>query len=244
MPEIRDLGVVVDTRPFRERDLIIAILTPGHGVVRGVFRRARGGRAPRAAATQVLSVVRCSAYQGPHAELASFRDVDLVLSSFPLAAQLETSTAAAVVAELLVTFCPPGEPAAKPFRLGRAILEALLGGLHPDGAIAYTQLWTLRLDGVLPPLQRCGQCGGALTTAGIHTTAEGLLCSRCGGEGNRLEERDMTYLAAVLGRPPSELADPPSRTLAAWLDALVRAAAERRLPALDLHRDLARREGG
>ncbi len=238
MPEIRDEGVVLDSRNFRDRDLIVAVLTPHHGVVRGVFRRARGGRAPRAAATQVLSHVRCSAFQGPHAEMASFHEFDLIQSSFGLTGDLATSTAAAAVAELFLVFCPPGEPAPKSFRLARAILNALLTGVDPDGAIAYTQLWTLRLGGWLPRLDQCNSCHCDLTNGSFTGASPGLLCRSCAGQERGLTTQDVEFLCATLTTSPNLLSQTPSRTMNSWLDSMATKAAETRLRALEFHRRL------
>lgn len=238
MSEIRDEAVVLDSMNFRDRDLIVALLTPNHGVVRGVFRRARGGRAPRAAAAQVLSLVRCSAFQGPQAELASIRDLDLIRSSYALAGDLTTSTAAAAIAELLLVFCPPGEPAPKPFRLARAILDALLGGVDPDAAIAYTELWLLRLGGWLARLDQCSACSSDLSAGSFTGEYPGLLCSSCAGRGQRLLAQEVEFVAASLTTSPDLISGTPSATVRDWLDAMTRRAAETGLRALAFHRRL------
>ena len=106
---INDDALVLDSLPYGELHLILSLLTPSAGVVRAVLRGARGGKSPQAAATQLLSLVHIVAFQGRQAELATVRQVELKLSSFPLAADLERSTtAAAVVAELLDHLLPAG----------------------------------------------------------------------------------------------------------------------------------------
>ena len=198
---------MIDSLPFRERDLILSLLTPSAGVVRGVLRGARGGKNPTAGATQLLSLVRMVAFHAPHAEMATVRQVDLTTSSFPLAADLERATAAAVAAELLTTFCPQGEPAPRRFRLGVAALNALLGGTDPATVVAYLQVWNLWLGGLMPPLQETD-----------------------------LSEEDRAFLLSCRSRPVSEIIEKPPRAVVGWLDRTVRAAAERPLRALDFLR--------
>jgi DNA repair protein RecO (recombination protein O) len=151
VPVIDDDALILDHHPYRDRHLIVSVLTAGHGVLRGVLRSARGGRAPLAGAVQVLSKVRLSSFRKPQAELATIQRIDLLTSSYPLAADLRRSTAAAVVAELLATYCPLDEPAPRRYRLGVAALEALLDGVDADRVLAYVQFWVLQLGGLMPP---------------------------------------------------------------------------------------------
>jgi DNA repair protein RecO len=202
-----DEALVLDSHPYQDRHLILALLSRGRGLVRGVLRGARGGRAPRAAATQILSLVRVTVYESRRAELATFREIDLITSSYPLAASIERSTAAAVVAELLLTFCPAGEPAPRRFRLGKTMLLALLDGVDVATVVAYAQFWSLQLGGVLPPPESSG-----------------------------LVPADLEFLAACRTRPPAEVELPVPDGLRRWLDRSLRAEAERPLHALDFFR--------
>jgi hypothetical protein len=210
VPIIDDEALVLDHHPYRDRHLILAVMTRRSGVQRGVLRQARGGKAPAAAAAQILSHVQVSLYQRPQAELATFRHIDLLTSSYPLTRDLTKSTAAAVIAELLVTFCPPGEEMEKSFRLGVASLEALLAGVAARTVVSYAQFWSLVLGGVLPPPDMIG---------------------------NSLGANDLQTLSAFRQLPVTELPrEIPPRT-ARWLDQKVREEAERPLRALDFFRE-------
>jgi DNA repair protein RecO (recombination protein O) len=202
-----DDALVLDSLAYGELHLILSLLTPSSGVVRAVLRGARGGKHPPAAATQLLSLIHVVVFQGRRAELATVRQVDLKVSSFPLAGDLERSAATAVVAELLTTFCPQGEPAPRPFRLGVAALNALLGGTAPATVVAYTQLWILTLSGLMPPLEDCAEIAD-----------------------------DLEFLVTCRTLAPSELPRLPSAELVRWLDRQVRREADRPLRALDFLR--------
>jgi len=209
---IDDEALVLDHHPFRDRHLILAVLTRHHGVQRGVLRRARGGKAPPAAAAQILSRIQVSLYQKASAELATFRHIDLVTSSYPLASDLARSPAAAVVADLLLTFCPPGEPVERSFRLGVSCLEALLGGKETDTVVSYAEFWCLALGGVLPPPE-------AVMTA--------------------LDEAGQAFLASCRQRPLRDAPSAVPKDATIWLDQRVREEAERPLRALSFYRALA-----
>lgn len=202
---VDDDALVLDHHPYRDRHLILAVLTRGSGVQRGVLRRARGGKTPPAAAAQILSVVHLSLVQRPHAELATFENLELVTSSYTLARDLRRSAAGAVVAELLLTFCPPAEPAERAFRLGVAALEALLTGLDTDLVIAYTEYWLLTLGGVLPPPENAP---------------------------TPLTNREKAFLTICRSHPLAEIGTAVPSAICGWLDRLVREEAERPLRAL------------
>jgi DNA repair protein RecO (recombination protein O) len=238
VPLIDDDALILDSHPFRERHLIISALTRRHGTLRGVLRGARGGKTPKASATQVLSLVHMSAALSSRAELASIRQVSLLRSSFPLAASLDRAAAAAVVAELLATFCPPGEPAELHFRLGAAVLEGLLEGIEPDTAIAYAQVWTLHLGGVLPPLDRCASCGSTLAGEPRLRAEDGhALCPACAPPGTpELDAAALGWLVRVRRLPVTQVPDPVPVQVKAWLDRIERREAERPVRALDFFR--------
>lgn len=209
MGVINDQAVVLDSQRYRDRHLIVTLLTGRVGVIRGVLRRARGGKAPQAAAAQVLSLVHVTGAISRGAELATFRRLDLTTSSYPLAADLGRSTAAAVVAELLATFCPLEEPAPRRFRLGVSLLRGLLAGCDPATAIAYAQYWILALGGLLPTPDEAGW-----------------------------GEHDREFFAACRESNVADLPTQVPETAAKWLDLRVRSEAERPLRALDFFRSL------
>jgi DNA repair protein RecO len=208
VPLIEDDALVLDSHPYRDHHLIVALLTARGGLMRAVFRGARGGKIPKAAAAQFLSLVHLTAFQGPHAELATIRQLDLQRSSFPLSSELDRAAAAAVVAELMLSFCPLGDPAPRRFRLGVALLDSLLTGGEPETVVSYAQFWILKLGGVMPQPQ-----------------------------GDTLNESDIAFLARCRSNSLSELADGPSPSVAAWLDQLTRVEADRPLHALDFFRN-------
>src|SRR5512139_1058558 len=71
--------------PLSEKDLVVALLTADHGVVRAAVRGARG-RSRKAAALQLLSEVLVTYVRKEGADLARLDAVELVDSSFDLAA--------------------------------------------------------------------------------------------------------------------------------------------------------------
>lgn len=209
VPTFDDDALILDHHPFKDRHLIVAALTRSHGVIRGVLRSARGGKSPLAGSIQILSEVRMSFFRNPRAELATFQHVDLTTSSYPLAKDFRLSTAGAVVAELLLTFCPEDEPAPRRYRLGASALGALLEAVDPDRVVAYVQYWVLQLGGLMPPPETLDRDPAADEFAFI------IACRRV-----PLAELDLKVPASAVRR----------------LDGMVRSHAERPLRALDFYR--------
>ncbi len=211
MMRIDDEALVVDHRNYRDRHLLLEVLGRGHGLIRGVLRRARGGKNPAAGAAQVLAVVHVTGLWAPKAELATFYALESVRPSYALASDLPKAAAAAAVAELLRTFCVAAEPAERPFRLGQAALDALLAGTDPNLVVAYCQLWILILAGLQP----------ADIEAGEDVPSDRAV-------------RDL--LTACRRQPVAQVRGPVPAAAAAWLDRRIRDEAERALPALDFLR--------
>ena len=209
MPVFDDDALILDHHPFKDRHLIVAALTRSHGVIRGVLRSARGGKSPLAGSVQILSEVRMSFFRKAQAELATIQRVDLTTSSYPLAKDFRRSTAGAVVAELLLTFCPEDEPAPRRYRLGVSALMALLEAVDPDRVVAYVQYWALQLGGLMPSPEALDGDPAADEYAFI------IACRRV-----PLRELDLEVPASAIRR----------------LDAMVRRHAERPLRALDFYR--------
>ena len=216
MPTIEDEALVLDHSPFGDRHLVLTVLTHRSGVQRGVLRRARGGKAPTAAAAQIMSLVHVGLFQKPEAELATYRHLDLVTSSFPLTHELGRSAAAAVIAELLITYCPPAEPSQRAFRLGVSCLEALLDEVPAETVVAYAEFWILALGGVLPSMA---------------TIAEVLNRESAG------------VLSVFRNQAVKEVPAAVTPIVSRWLDSQVRAEAERPLRALSFFRQMVPSDG-
>jgi DNA repair protein RecO len=238
MGSMADDALVLDSHPYRDRHLLLDVLTRRHGALRGVLRGARTGKSPQGGATQVLSLIRLSAFQSSRAELATFKQVQLVTSSFPLSTSFAGASAAAVVAELLAAFCPPSEPSELHFRLGTAALDALLSETDPDTVVAYSQLWVLVLGGVLPPLTRCAACGARLEdSVAVRATDGHALCRTCAStDCDQLDDAALDFLLACRRDSPSRVAASVPPAVGRWLDHLTRLEAHRSLKALDFFR--------
>jgi DNA repair protein RecO (recombination protein O) len=224
VPSRSDEAIVLARYPFRERDLVVTLLTRQGGQVRVLARHVRGARSSRASALEPLAGIRVSYFERRHSELATLDEAELVRSAFALAGSPAGWAAGQVVAELALGFCPPGERLEAPYRLVDRCLGALLAGTPPLAVAGYAELWFLKLSGVLPELDRCGACGEALPP-GPRTFDAGEGSFVCGRHpGLRAVERigadAEAWLRGAL-RGPVEAAGEPPADAASWLIGVV-----------------------
>jgi DNA repair protein RecO len=162
MPTRHDEAFVLARYPFRERDLVVVLLTRGSGQVRIVARRSRSLRSSTATAMEPLAHILVTYFERAGAELATLDEAELVRSAFPLAENPPAWAAGQVVAELALLYCPPGQRAEAAFRLVDRCVACLLDRHEAASVAHYAELWFLKLGGVFPELDRCGVCGAAL----------------------------------------------------------------------------------
>jgi len=152
MPLRTSEAIVLRCWPFRESDLIVSFFTRDQGKLRGVARRARRPKSNFGAGLERLSWVSVSWYQRETRELVSLDSCELLQSWFMLASNYETSVALDFFAEVSDQMLPPGEINERQFRLILAVLDFLRAGGSIWPAVAYFDLWMVRLAGLLPEL--------------------------------------------------------------------------------------------
>ena len=227
-----DEAIVLARSAFRERDLIVTLLTRRGGQIRVLARHVRGARTSRAAALEPLASIRVSYFERAHSELATLDEATLVRSAFALAESPAAWAAGQVLAELALVFCPPGERLEAPYRLLERSVGALLAGAPPLAVVTYAELWLLKLSGVLPELDRCGVCGEALPPGPRTFDAGegGFVCDRHprASAVERIGAGGEAWLRSALRRRVETMAEPPSDA-AAWLIGLLQRFANREI---------------
>lgn len=149
MALVSTTAFILKLDPLSEKDLVAALLTKDHGVVRAAVRGARG-RSKRAAALQLLTEVSLTYFRREGADLARVEALEIVASAFGLASRPETAMLLPYVAESALTFVPESELGGDVFRLVRHVLDALEAGVPAPLAARYFEVWLLRFAGVLP----------------------------------------------------------------------------------------------
>ena len=211
-------GFILSTRPIGEADLIVTFLTAEEGKVHAVAKSARRSRRRFGAALEPLTRVRAHWSETREGSLARLESCDIVTSYVRAQRSLPVFYFFAYAAELAAEFGREREADPRFFRLLGAVLDACAAGLPVRAGRRYLDLWTLRLQGLLPDLAACAKCGldprrsGAGPGDPLVDIAEGaLLCPACaegaaGPDRVRLPVVALAAAAHALRKPPGECA--------------------------------------
>ena len=168
---------MLDVRKMREADRLVSFFTEDEGKIRGVAASAAKSRRRFGGKLERLSRVRVTYFEKEGRELARIDSCDLLDESFTLHQDLRVATTLAYVAEIVDTFAREREADRRYFRLIKSLIAALKEQGDARLLARYFEVWTLRLHGLLPDLDRCGACGKDLM--------------RPGGGGAEIEAGDM-----------------------------------------------------
>jgi DNA repair protein RecO len=148
MALVSTTAFILKLDPLSEKDLVVALLTKDHGVVRAAVRGARG-KSKRAAALQLLTEVSLTYFRREGADLARVDGLEIVKSAYDLAVEPDAAMLLPYVAESALTFVPESELGGDVYRLVRHVLDALEAGVPAPLATRYFETWLLRFAGVL-----------------------------------------------------------------------------------------------
>ncbi len=172
-------ALVLRTYPFQEADLLVTLFTRTEGKVRGVAKSAKKSKRRFGGALEPLTHVLAHWQDKEGQELARLDSFEIIAS--PLAAKVSYPRVLALeyVAEVIDQLLPDREPSDSIFRLALSVV----GQLQSDAVwmpLTYFDLWVVRLNGILPELRHCVQCGAVLngSRAYFHPMTDGLLCTR------------------------------------------------------------------
>ena len=154
-------AVVLRTWPFGEADLMVAIFTREHGVVRGVARHAMRSRRRFGGALEPMTHVRAEWTERPKQDVVRLDRFEILWSPLREPVDYRRAAGLALLAEILEAALPDHAPEDDIFRLTLAVATALRGDalLLP---VTYFALWITRLLGWMPDLGVCAVTGRTL----------------------------------------------------------------------------------
>lgn len=185
---------------YGDADRIVTALTPDHGRIKGFARGARKSRRRFGAALETFAEVKLHWVLRSGGELVSLRESELVNLHTGLRRDLETLALAGYGCELTEALFDEAVGFAEVFGLLRAFLGHLDAAGASSEARLLMELRLLTLAGIVPHLQHCAECHGALPDGpvGFMASRGGSLCPGCGGEAAGLQIDRLTL--GSLGR--------------------------------------------
>lgn len=204
-------ALILRTYNFAEADKIVVCLTRDAGVVRGVAKGCRKLKSRFGAALEPFTLAKITYYQKENQELASISTAEILTSHFDLSSHAETLTGLAYMGDLVLEFSPPHHVNEKLYRMLKACLDAISQSQQDLPMILrYFEVWLLKLEGYLPDLRRCADCGSMFDDTRLAFLAADLSfrCRDCtNGGGNAVSRRLQQQLRATQKLAPFVFAE-------------------------------------
>lgn len=194
-------ALILRTYNFAEADKIVVCLTREAGVVRGVAKGCRKLKSRFGASLEPFTLTKLVYYQKENQELASISNAEIVKSHFDLSSQAETLAGLAYMGDLVLEFSPPHHVNEKLYRMVKACIDAISASQQDIPVILrYFEIWLLKLEGYLPDLGRCAECGWLFDEQRTAFLSSDLnfRCRACtSGSGNAVSKRLQMQLHAT-----------------------------------------------
>jgi DNA repair protein RecO (recombination protein O) len=204
MPLQTTEAIILRTYKLGEVDRIVVFLTRDRGKRRGVAQGARRMRSRFGGALEPLTRVGVTYFEKESRDLVSLNYADPITSPL-MSTGGEALGYAAYFAELIDEWAPEADPNEMLYRLGSAMIDALVAGASVEPLARYFEYWLLRLQGVYPSVLACGTCGATLgrdeeTAAVLMPGDHQYLCAGCGrsaaGNAVALSGESVAFLRA------------------------------------------------
>ncbi len=238
MPVRETEAIILRTYPLGEGDRLVSFLSRSEGKLRGVAAGARKPRSRFGSALEPLSHVRIVFYERETRPLARISQAEIIESFWGAQRSYGASMALSLIAEISESVLPEREPSDTMFRLVLAACRAIERTGQVALPVAYFALWTVRLGGWLPELDRCAGCGRDLSALAAWALEDGsgVFCAQCRPPGTRALGIEARAAARPMLRESLEKletggAGVPPRELTEFLLDLVERHSEKKLQA-------------
>jgi DNA repair protein RecO (recombination protein O) len=180
MPLEQSEAIVLRGFNVGEQDKIIVFFSRDKGIVKGIAKGARKFASRFGCSLEPLSIVNVFYYEKERKDLVTVSNCDLIESFFEIQEDLQTSFTLSYFAELIEEFSPSRAKDDTLYRLLLSVLNSLKGGGDLNFLTRYFEAWLLKINGVLPDLDRCKKCQKILTDSGwLSPKKDGAFCGHC-----------------------------------------------------------------
>jgi DNA repair protein RecO (recombination protein O) len=181
MPLRDSEAIILRSYPLGEADRLVSFLSRSFGRMRGVAKGARRPKSRFGATLECCSYIRIWFYERETRELVQISQCELEESFLGAFGNYEAGNTLGLLSEISEAVLPEREPLDASFRLLLSCARAIQKTGQTALPAAYFCLWTMRLSGWLPALDRCSKCGESM--AGKQGYAApgrtGLWCQQC-----------------------------------------------------------------
>lgn len=201
MPLHESEAIILRSYALGEADRLVSFLTRTMGRIRGVAAGARRTKSRFGSSLERLSHVRIWFYERETRDLVRISQCEIIESFLDAFRDYGSSVALALFSEITEAILPEREVSDANFRLLLLSARAVKQTGKPELPLAYFALWTVRLGGWLPSVDRCGYCGRPFADDRVAFFSAGtqvLACESCRRAGMRTISPAARRLARVM----------------------------------------------
>jgi DNA repair protein RecO (recombination protein O) len=188
MPLHESEAIVLQRYTLGEADRLVSFLSRTMGRMRGVAAGARKPKSRFGATLERLSHIRIWFFERETRELVRISQCEMIESFIDAFKDYASSVALALFSEITEAVLPDREASDANFRLLLLASQTVKRTGKSELALAYFTVWTVKLGGWLPALDRCARCGKVLPGNGSAFFAPGasvITCEACRKPGMR-----------------------------------------------------------
>jgi DNA repair protein RecO (recombination protein O) len=176
----RTEAVILRRQDIGEADRLLTLYTPQQGKLRAIAKGARKPTSRKAGHLELFLHSTLLVAKGQTLDIIT--QAETINAFRALREDLERTTYAHYVAELLDRFASEGQENQLAFQLLTATLQRLCDASDLRLAMRFYELRLLALEGYQPQLFRCLGCGDVIQPVVnyFHPEQGGILCPRCG----------------------------------------------------------------
>ncbi len=174
-------AIVLQSYPLGEADRIVSFLSRTMGRMRGVAAGARRPKSRFGSTLERLSHIHIWFFERETRDLVRINQSELIESFLDTHKDYASGVALSLISEVTEAVLPEREASDPAFRLLLTTAKTIKRTGKTTLPLAYFSLWTVRLGGWLPSLDRCGRCGRELHGEPAYASREraGIVCAQC-----------------------------------------------------------------
>ena len=189
MPLHESEAIVLQRYPLGESDRLVSFLSRSMGRVRGVAAGSRKTKSRFGSTLEKLSYVRIWFFERESRDLVRISQCEMIESFLDVFRDYPSSVVFALFTEITEAVLPEREASDANFRLLLLAAQTIKRTGKIELPLAYFALWTVKLGGWLPALDRCAFCGKPpADDASMYVASSGsaAACAKCRKPGMRI----------------------------------------------------------
>jgi DNA repair protein RecO (recombination protein O) len=188
MPLHESEAIVLQSFTLGEADRLVSFLSRTMGRMRGVAAGARKPKSRFGSTLERMSHIRIWFFERETRDLVRISQCEMIESFLDVVRDYSSSVALALLSEITEKVLPEREASDANFRLLLLCAQTMKRSGKSEVPLAYFALWTVKLGGWLPSLDRCAKCHQVLAEdapAYFSSRTSAIACARCRNAGMR-----------------------------------------------------------